>query len=152
EGLLDGGKGQGRWVKSGQVVDAAAVLGAARRAGVVCLEAGGEGGGRPVAVVGRLAGAWGGRVEDGSRAPGTHLPTQSRLAEYLGTSNRPVQMAYEKLVEEGLLDSGIGVGTWVKSGQVVDPAAVSGASRGAGVVFPEAGRLEGEGPVPAVAL
>src|SRR3989441_6987612 len=89
---------------------------------------------------------------DGSLPPGTRLPWGLRLAEYLGTSRSSVRRAYGRLVEEGLLDSAIGVGTWVKSGQVVDPAAVSGSSRGAGVVFPEAGRLEGEGPVPAVAL
>src|SRR2546429_8221445 len=79
-----------------------------------------------------------------------HPPPFRRLAEYLGTSKRPVQMAYGRLVEEGLLDSAIGVGTWVRSGQVVDPAAVSGASRAAGVVLPEAGRLEGDVPVPVV--
>src|SRR5205807_2668176 len=99
----------------------------------------------------RLADVLRRRMEDGSLPPGTRLPSLSRLAEYLGISSGTVHTAYGQLVGEGLLDSGMGKGTWVKSGQVVDPAAVSGSSRAAGVVLPEAGRLEGEGPVPAVA-
>src|SRR3989475_9636949 len=63
-------------------------------------------------------------MEDGSLPPGTRLPSCSRLAEYLGTSSKPVRTAYGRLVGEGLLDGGKGRGTWVKSGQVVDPAAV----------------------------
>src|SRR2546421_10938915 len=75
-----------------------------------------------------------------------------RRAQPRWTRSASARMSRAQLVKEGRLDSEKGKGTWVKSGQVVDPAAVSGASRGAGVVLPEAGRLEGEGPVPAVAL
>src|SRR5205807_546469 len=83
-----------------------------------------ESGRGEIALPRRLADVLRRRIADGSLPPGTRLPWGRRLAEYLGTSRSTVQTAYGRLVKEGLLDGGKGVGTWVKSGQVVDAAAV----------------------------
>src|SRR5205807_639215 len=147
EGLLDSRMGKGTWVKSGQVVDAAAVLRAAPLPGLEGLYEEVESGSKQIALPWRLADVLRRRMEDGSLPPGTRLPSLSRLAEYLGISSGTVQTAYGQLVGEGLLDIGMGVGTWVKSGQVVDAAAVSGSAPAAGLVRPEAGRGVGGGTV-----
>lgn len=55
-----------------------------------------------------------GAVLDGRLTPGTRLPPTRTLAGELGLSRTVVVRAYERLRADGVLDSRVGSGTWVR--------------------------------------
>lgn len=55
-------------------------------------------------------------VMSGAFPPGARLPSSRRLAEQLGVARNTVVLAYEQLVEEGILDSRERSGIFVSSG------------------------------------
>ncbi|HET9325863.1 MAG TPA: PLP-dependent aminotransferase family protein [Candidatus Eisenbacteria bacterium] len=64
----------------------------------------------------RLADALREAMERGELAMGTRLPAQRQLAEMLGVSRTTAVLAYDRLVQEGWLESREGSGTTVRRG------------------------------------
>ena len=64
----------------------------------------------------RLADALREAIERGELAMGTRLPAQRQLAEMLGVSRTTAVLAYDRLVQEGWLESREGSGTTIRRG------------------------------------
>ena len=54
------------------------------------------------------------QISDGSYPPNSRLPSESELCERFGVSRRTVRDAYAILLEEGLIVTSPGKGTYVK--------------------------------------
>jgi DNA-binding transcriptional regulator YhcF (GntR family) len=69
--------------------------------------------------------AWGlrARIGDGRLAPGQRLPGLRELAEMLGINANTARTVYQRLEQEGLIDSRQGTGTFVAS-TAVEPSTV----------------------------
>lgn len=65
-------------------------------------------------------------IERGERAPGERLPTIRAFAEALGVHRDTVALAYDELAREGLVESTVGRGSFVR--EAVDAAAAAGAA------------------------
>jgi len=99
-------------------------------------------------------------VESRRLAPGERLPATRELAASLGLSRNTVSQAYQALVEDGLLSSHVGQGTFVlrRPGPALRPVAEPGARgfawaglfsrRAAATALPAALRAEGRVPNP----
>jgi DNA-binding transcriptional MocR family regulator len=93
-------------------------------------------------------------------APGERLPASRELARSLGLSRNTVSQAYQALVEDGLLSSHVGQGTFVRRppGPALRPVAAPGARgfawaglfsrRAAATALPAAMRAQGRVPNP----
>jgi|SRR5580693_5525706 DNA-binding transcriptional regulator YhcF (GntR family) len=75
----------------------------------------------PIGV--QLAWALRARIGDGRLAPGRRLPGLRELAEMVGINANTVRAVYQRLEQEGLIDSRQGTGTFVASG-TPEPSAV----------------------------
>ena len=53
------------------------------------------------------------RIESGEYAPGSRLPSNTTLSQELGVANRTVRKALAPLVDEGLIETVAGWGTFV---------------------------------------
>jgi GntR family transcriptional regulator len=59
-----------------------------------------------------------GRIEDGELAPGARLPPERDFAERLGVSRMTVRQAFDALARAGLVERGVGRGTFVAAPKV----------------------------------
>ncbi len=75
----------------------------------------------PIGV--QLAWALRARIDDGRLAPGRRLPGLRELAEMLGINANTARAVYQRLEQEGLIDSRQGTGTFVASA-APEPSAV----------------------------
>lgn len=75
----------------------------------------------PIGV--QLAWALRARIGDGRLAPGQRLPGLRELAELVGVNANTARAVYQRLEQEGLIDSRQGTGTFVASG-AQEPSAV----------------------------
>ena len=60
------------------------------------------------------------RIEAGALAPGDRLPPERDLAQALGVSRMTVRQALASLAARGLVERGVGRGTFVREGAPVD--------------------------------
>lgn len=68
---------------------------------------------RPRSLAHDVVDALGGRIRDGSLAPGEKLPTEAAIMEEFGVSRTVVREAISRLQAAGLVDTRHGVGTFV---------------------------------------
>jgi DNA-binding GntR family transcriptional regulator len=61
------------------------------------------------------------QIASGTLGPGDRLPAERALCEQLGVSRATVRRALVELVEDGLVESSVGRGSFVSSGPLVEP-------------------------------
>lgn len=73
-----------------------------------------DGGGRPPPVYQQIAAWFQGEIVAGRLGPGDRLPTIRALARSLGVNRDTVGLAYEALARDGVIESTVGRGTFVR--------------------------------------
>ncbi|MFD0774791.1 winged helix-turn-helix domain-containing protein [Streptomonospora algeriensis] len=69
----------------------------------------------PEPLYSQVAGIVRGRIKDGTYRPNQRVPSESELGDEFDVSRRTVRAAYAILLEEGLIVTSPGRGTFVKA-------------------------------------